>query len=419
MNIWIVQIGEPTPTEFLDNERLMRSGLLARSLAERGHKVTWWATTFDHARKEYRYKHHTIYNWLPGVTIRFLHSPTPYRKNLSLSRIVNHREVARDFRKTLNTQERPDVILCGMPIPELCVEVVRFGKRESIPTYLDIRDLWPDDMIRLIPWWARWATRWLLYPIEKQVTEACQKASGICATSPIFVDWGLRHASRVKREEDADFPLGYSDYEPSDYEQEQAVSYWKKHGITEQSEDFVICFFGALGATCLLKPAIDAVRSLKKEGRKVRLVICGKGDHYEDFRKYASGAENVMFTGWVARPEIWTLMRFADVGLVPVFNIFSYMSNYPNKTIEYMSAGLPLLSSLNGILGQLIKEKNIGVVYEGHDVDNLCGKIKELMDQHSKREEMSCNARILFKQRFAAEKVYAQFSDHLERNLTV
>jgi len=392
----------------------MRSGLLAKFLAERGHQVTWWSTTFDHARKEYRYPGPVEYHWRDGVTIRHLHSKTPYKKNISWARIVNHREIKDAFRETIRNLEEPDLILAGMPTPEVCVEVVRFGKQKNIPTLLDIRDLWPDDMVRLAPSLLQWAARWVLRPIQRDVTEACQKATGICATSPIFVDWGLNHAKRSRSLQDADFPLGYSDQKPKVEDQTKAEVFWRKYGITREGDDFILCFFGALGATCLLRPVMDAVRSVRSNGLNVKLVICGKGDRYNEYKTYAKGDESILMTGWVGRPEIWSLMQLADVGLVPVQNIFSYMSNYPNKTIEYMSSGLPILSSLKGMFGELVENEQIGLIYGEKDVDDLSKKICRLMDHPDERSQMASNARQLYEQRFAAEKVYSAFSEHLE-----
>lgn len=414
MKIWIIQIGEPTPTLGENTDRIMRSGMLASWLAKRGNAVTWWASTFDHSRKKYRKKAACFYQWQPGVTIRYLHSSIPYNKNLSLSRIINHREIALDFRRTIKSLEPPDLILSCMPTPELCVEAVRYGKENGVPVLLDVRDLWPDDIVRVAPKLMQWAMRLLVQPITFSVTQACRGAAGICATSPIYVDWGLRLAARKRNGLDADFPLGYSDQCPSIADQKYAREYWSMKGVDGDESEFIICFIGALGVTCLLRSAIDVARRLDLEGRKARLIICGRGDRYEETKAYAKGAENVLFTGWIGRPEIYSLMRFAQVGLVPVKNIFSYMSNLPNKTIEYMSAGLPLLSCLKGIVGKLIVEEKVGLIYGEEDPDDLYQKICRLMDRHNERAAMARNSLALYKRSFSAEVVYSAFSDHLE-----
>ena len=51
MKIWLVQIGEPLPIDEKGKERLFRTGILAKMMAEQGHKVTWWATDYSHQKK--------------------------------------------------------------------------------------------------------------------------------------------------------------------------------------------------------------------------------------------------------------------------------------------------------------------------------------------------------------------------------
>ena len=46
---------------------------------------------------------------------------------------------------------RPDLILCSYPTIELSVEAVRYGRTHGIPVVLDVRDLWPDIVLDLLP----------------------------------------------------------------------------------------------------------------------------------------------------------------------------------------------------------------------------------------------------------------------------
>ena len=58
----------------------------------------------------------------------------------------------------------------------------------------------------------------------------------------------------------------------------------------------------------------------------------------------------MLFPGWVNKPEIWILMRIAQVGLAPYRSTEDFIISIPNKAIEYMSAGLPVISSLKMII---------------------------------------------------------------------
>ena len=49
MNIWLMQTGEPLPLK--NGVRKMRTAVLGDKLLERGHRVLWWASAFEHQQK--------------------------------------------------------------------------------------------------------------------------------------------------------------------------------------------------------------------------------------------------------------------------------------------------------------------------------------------------------------------------------
>ena len=51
MNIWLIQSGEPLPTD--DTVKKMRTALLADELLAKGHSVIWWTSAFDHIKKKW------------------------------------------------------------------------------------------------------------------------------------------------------------------------------------------------------------------------------------------------------------------------------------------------------------------------------------------------------------------------------
>ena len=51
------------------------------------------------------------------------------------------------------------------------------------------------------------------------------------------------------------------------------------------------------------------------------------------------------FPGWVDAAKIFVLMRRSAVGLDPLPDRYDFLATINNKAIEYMSAGLPVISS--------------------------------------------------------------------------
>lgn len=114
MRIWLVTIGEPLPCDGNGGERLYRAGILSAMLAQRGHEVVWWTSTFDHARKQQRFPTDATLRLESGVLLKLLHG-CGYTRNVSLRRLIDHAILARKFTRQAEGMPSPDVVLCSLP----------------------------------------------------------------------------------------------------------------------------------------------------------------------------------------------------------------------------------------------------------------------------------------------------------------
>ncbi len=412
MQIWLITVGEPLPTDE-GVSRLLRTGILADMLNKEGHTVTWWNSTFDHSKKKHRADYNLDVQYRDGYLIRMLHG-CGYSSNISLKRIWDHILVANQFRQLAKSSSRPDIILCSLPTLELSQAAVSYGKRFNVPVVIDVRDLWPDLFLDYVPRIIKPIFNLFLMPMWFQARYACRGARGITASSPYFVNWGLKLAGREPGTFDKDFPFGYVSKVPTSGEIEEANNYWSKLSIDKSNGEFTLCFFGTLGAQFDLATVIESARILESKGKNVKFVICGAGDSLEDLRKMAIGLKSVVFPGWVGANEIWSLMRIADVGLAPYFNNAGFSENFPNKTIEYLSAGLPIISSLQGYFKNFLKEVPCGITYNVGDAESLADIIFELSEDKDKLLKMSHLSQNIFDQKFKAEKVYGDMIEYLK-----
>src|SRR5262245_4768149 len=130
MRIWLTELAEPLPID--TGSRLWRGGLLAQTLVESGHEVTWWTSAFDHFTRSHRVTTSETVDMGPGYRIRLLPGPG-YRHNVSLARVRHHRAVARAFAQRTNTEPRPDVIHCCLPTLEVTEAALRYAAPRRIP----------------------------------------------------------------------------------------------------------------------------------------------------------------------------------------------------------------------------------------------------------------------------------------------
>lgn len=407
--IWLIKTGEPLPIDG-GNVRLYRMGMLAEVMSSLGYQITWWTSAVDHIKKRKRAEE-AVVQVAPNNKIVLLDSML-YKRNVSLSRIVSHAQMARNFRKLSSEFDKPDIILCSLPIPDFCVEAIKYGKRNGVPVVIDIRDLWPDVFLDLVPKVLKIPFKALLYPMYRSVNNVLRNATAITGVTEEFVNWGIEKSRRDRTINDKSFPLGYKKKILTEYELENGGKYWADLGITNQT--FNICFFGTLGRQFDIETIIEAAKILDQDQYQVKFIVCGTGDNLEYYRSLSAEMNNVFFPGWVGPEQIQSLMKLSSVGIAPYVNSNNFMMNIPNKIYEYISMGLPVLVGLEGKMKDFVTTYNIGRDYKHGDKDSLVEQILYLYNNRNELKGMSYNAGELYNNKYSADKIYSEMAKYLD-----
>ncbi len=405
MRIWILKEGEPLPCDE-GNPRLFRAGMFAKALSERGHDVTFWSSTFDHANKKRRFSCDTDCQVTDSYKLKLIFA-RDYKKNMSLQRIIHQRETAKKFYKKALKEEKPDVIICAMPTIDFLQEAIRYSKVAKVPVIADIRDLWPDIFEDLAPKKLKFAARILTKLLRPKLSKALSQTKGILGLTENFLNWGLNYAKREKTRLDRVFPMAYA--------KESATAdkeFFCKYGIKE--DDFICTFFGHLGNSFDMDTIIECAKLTKDTD--IKYVICGAGQILPDLEEKAKLLSNVIFTGWIDADKIAGIKSIATVGLLPYKNINNYKLNIPNKFAEYLSDGLILANATDGIMRDTAEKENIGFHYK--DAEDLAKKLISL--KNSDREEIQKikeRSKKYYDENFDAKKVYSDFCEMIEKEV--
>ena len=85
----------------------------------------------------------------------------------------------------------------------------------------------------------------------------------------------------------------------------------------------------------------------------------------------------------------------------------------PNKAIEYLAGGLPVISTLRGDLEALLRVNECGITTPSGNPQALANAIMKLLTDNVMREKMAMNARKLYETCFVADMVYMQLIEDL------
>jgi glycosyltransferase involved in cell wall biosynthesis len=409
LNIWLIQTGEPLPIK--GGVRKMRTALIADKLLERGHCILWWASAFEHQRKVMLSKKDRNFYISKTYTIRVLRG-YKYKSNISLTRYIDHQTVALKFRIQSKQFPKPDVIVASMPDHLLAYEAARYSRKNRIPFIVDIRDLWPDIFLDRFKSMGLYGVGKIALAIDfAKLSFLLKNADSLVAVSKGYLKWGLDKIGRPESSFDKVFYLGYKNSNarnPVSKDENLGVPDWLK-GRKYQK---VFVFIGTFGVSYELELILSTAERFGKSGKNnICFVLAGTGENFNQINKKAAGLQNVVLPGWIEKDEIDNLLRVAYVGLVPCRSAENTM---PNKPFEYLSAGLPIINSLEGEMAKLIEQHQFGLNYLPGDLDGLYKCVERIASDPILHQQMSQNASRFFNDYGNADKIYEEYAEHIE-----
>lgn len=133
---------------------------------------------------------------------------------------------------------------------------------------------------------------------------------------------------------------------------------------------------------------LDSLVKAIKDLSFVELVIVGGGEYTDELKKIASSLElenRVHFTGLIPYDHLSKITMSADVGLVLFEDTsISYQNALPNKLFEFIQSAIPVITTNQKTMREVVDNENIGLVVNRLDVDELQKAIHKLSDSNTR-----------------------------------
>jgi glycosyltransferase involved in cell wall biosynthesis len=409
--VWIFQTGEPLHTD-AGNPRPMRAMNLADTLVNSGHKVVIWSSSFYHQEKSQRTldQERIKYNdWLEIVLI----PSRGYRRNIGFDRLLDHAQLALNLKKALDLEKvAPDVAFVGYPPIEFAYVAVSWLNKRGIPLLLDAKDQWPHIFVEAFPRLLRSLAKLVFFPYFYLGRTTMRRATGFSTMSSGFLKWMHDFSGRLPSQQDCVVPLSAIQQKTSAKEIDVALKWWTEVGVCNDEKKKVF-FIGSFSQAFDFKPIVTAATMALTMGKDWQFIICGNGDKSAQLLTQFKNLPNVLLPGWVDRSKIEALAKLSAIGLAPYRNTQDFKMSIPNKIIDYLSLGKPIISPLGGEVKALIEEKKVGVTYDEKVEGNLFTVLDEILNNDLVIQQMSMNGLATYEAEFFGEKVYSSLMDRL------
>jgi glycosyltransferase involved in cell wall biosynthesis len=218
-----------------------------------------------------------------------------------------------------------------------------------------------------------------------------------------FLNYGLKEHQLKK----APHAVDNSRFQNKDNRYSEAASNWRKELLID-ADSIIFLFAGKLESKKGVEVLLKAFE--KFTNQNVWLIIAGNGKEETYLKTSFEDLSNVTFLDFQNQQAMPVLYQLCDVFVLP--------SNGPNETWglsinEAMASGRPVIASNEcGGAIDLIDEGQTGYIFKAGDVEELSGKIKNLIDNKDEIIKLGDNG---FKkiQEFSFEKFAESLEDAL------
>jgi len=161
----------------------------------------------------------------------------------------------------------------------------------------------------------------------------------------------------------------------------------------EKSRENIMIYVGTVSEWSGLDLVIRSIPQIKKEVPDIKLIVVGDGAYLNELKKISKKLEvntHIELLGKKEYNEIPEILSKCNIGLAvyPEIDLMKYA--FTLKLIEYMAAGLPVITTNVGDGAQIVKESNSGFVID-YTVESFSNAVINLIKDDELRYSMSRN----------------------------
>ncbi len=381
-----------------------RSYALAGALAARGHAVTVACGRYAGAETglEGRFRLGRRQGRVGGFEVMEFDIPCGNAQRLRSRSLAFLRYAARALGPALLGDH--DVVIASSTPLTVALPALAAATLRGRPFVFEIRDPWPE-LPRAMgvgspPVWAA---------MDRLADLACRRAAAIVALSEGMAETAVAHGADPARVHVVPNGCDLDLFGPQ-------VAPWRPAEAAPW--EAIAVYAGAHGTANGLDHLLDAAAWLRAQGeRRVRLVLVGEGAEKSRLigRVAAEGIDNVTFLDPLPKRDLAALLAGSQVGLQCLAPVGAFAEwTAPNKLMDYMAAGLPVVANLPGRAARLLGggaegEPACGIAVPPEDAAAFGAAIRALATDPARRAAMGQSARSQAVRRWDRRLLAARF----------
>ncbi|MFH1999122.1 MAG: glycosyltransferase family 4 protein [Planctomycetota bacterium] len=279
------------------------------------------------------------------------------------------------------------------------------GRLKRCPFVLEVRDLWPENMVAIGALKNRWAVR-LLGALERFLY---MRATRIISVTQGFRSYIIDKGVPPEKVRVITNGVNMDDYPPQEY----PVDLARELGLENR---FVVAYIGTLGINHGLHMMLDTAERLSDKPEVVFLIV-GDGADRELLKAdvMRRKLQNLRFIGARPRSEMPAFHALADVIAVPLKKADYFRRVIPSKIFVAMAMAKPVLISVEGESREIIENAGAGIGIEPENAQSMVQAILALLEMRKTGglERMGENGRNAIAEHYDWEQLSSAYHDEL------
>ena len=369
---------------------------IAETLVKLGHHVTVLTGRpnygFQHILEEYK---KVKYEEINGVKIhRVSVKPRKYSRLSIIRNYLSFNRTGKRFAR--HFKEEFDVVLSISLSPVISISpALLFARKHKIPCVLYCQDLWPESTLVTHAVRKDSLMYKILYKWSKAIYEKCDR---IVISSPSFKEYFFNELNiKDKVFNVVNQPILHST------KHSEPIKYENKHNLV---------YAGNIGKIQLTDLLVEAMKYLKTED--VKLHLMGMGSELPQIKekiKNENLSDKVIYEGAYPIEKAEAYYVNADALIVSLKNEGYVGKTIPNKAIQYMKYGRPLLVVAKGDTYEMLAKAK-GSIFASEDPKDIARGIDEICALKEK-DQFGLNNKKYFEENFTTEKLTQLLVDEL------